>query len=61
MASLFSKPAMPKPAAPPPQVDDANARLSDADRAARKVGRRTTVLTGDNGLPDLGATTKAAA
>jgi hypothetical protein len=61
MGGLFgggSKPTPPPPVAPPPQVDDAQQRLNEQDRAAKRVGRKTTVLTGDNGLPDLGTTTR---
>ena len=41
---------------PPPQVDDATARMNEAERLAKRKGRKSTVLTSDNGLPDLGAT-----
>mgnify|MGYP001809673049 CR=1 FL=1 len=60
MATLFGGggPKPPAPAPPPPQVDDATARLNEQDRAARRSGRRTTVLTGDSGLPNLGTTTR---
>lgn len=59
MSTLFGGGPKPPPAiAPPPQVDDAMSRLNEQDRAARKQGRRSTLLTGDNGLPDLGSTTK---
>lgn len=52
------KPKPPPPIAPPPQVDDAQAKLNEQDRAAKRAGRRTTILTGDSGLPDLGSTTR---
>jgi hypothetical protein len=42
--------------APPPQVDDAVARMNEAERVAKRKGRKSTALTGDSGLPDLGAT-----
>jgi hypothetical protein len=59
MASMFGGgPKPPPPAPPPPQVDDATARLNEQDRAARRSGRRTSVLTSDTGLPDLGTTTR---
>ena len=59
MSSLFGGgPKPPPPAPPPPQIDDAIARINEQDRTARRSGRRTTVLTGDTGLPDLGTTTK---
>lgn len=62
MSGLFgggksSKPADPVPPPPPPQVDDATAKLNEQDRVARRSGRRSTILTGDAGLPDLGSTT----
>jgi hypothetical protein len=41
---------------PAPQVDDATARMNEAEKMAKRKGRKSTVLTGDNGLPDLGAT-----
>lgn len=61
MASMFGggpKPTPPAPPPPPPQVDDATARLNEQDRAARRSGRRTSVLTSDTGLPNLGTTTR---
>lgn len=54
MASLFSKPKVPQ-APPVPTVDDAAARQNAQDRMIRR-GRATTVLTSENGLPDLGTT-----
>jgi hypothetical protein len=59
ISGLFggSKPKVMTPA-PPPQVDDAAARMNEAERAAKRKGRKSTVLTGDNGLPDLGATSQ---
>lgn len=58
MSALFgSGPKPPAPPPPPPQIDDAASRLSEADRAARSAGRRTTIMTSDSGLPDLGTTT----
>lgn len=49
----------PRPVAPPPvpQIDDALARQRANDRALLRRGRGTTILTSDNGLPDLGTTT----
>ena len=59
MGSLFGTPKV-KAAPPPPMVDDALARRNQQDRTVRR-GRGTTVLTGDNGLPNLGSTTAPAA
>lgn len=56
MAGLFGGTPRVPAAVPPPQVDDAARRLNDADRAARRAGRQTTLLTGEFGLPDLGST-----
>jgi hypothetical protein len=39
-------------------VDDAQQRLNDQDRLAKRAGRKTTILTSEGGLPDLGTTTK---
>lgn len=62
MAGMFGGgPKPPAPIAPPPQVDDAQRQLNEQDRAAKRAGRKTTVLTGDSGLPDLGSTTKTGA
>lgn len=61
MSGLFGggasvpKPTMPSPA---PQVDDATARINSEDRANRRQGRRSTILTSDTGLPNLGTTTQ---
>ena len=57
MSALFSKPKFPAAAAPPPipTIDDAQARQNAMDRSIRR-GRGTTVLTGENGLPNLGST-----
>jgi hypothetical protein len=30
--------------------------MNEAEKMAKRKGRKSTVLTGDNGLPDLGAT-----
>ena len=43
---------------PPPQVDDATSRINAEDKAARAAGRKSTILTGDDGLPNLGSTTR---
>lgn len=43
---------------PAPQVDDATSRINAEDRVNQRKGRRSTILTGDTGLPDLGTTTK---
>lgn len=59
MTSLFSSPKIPTPP-PVPTVDDAQAQQNAMDRSIRR-GRGTTVLTGDNGLPDLGKTRTPAA
>lgn len=59
MASLIGgSPKLPAPVAPPPQVDDAQSRLNEQDRAAKRAGRKTTILTSEGGLPNLGSTTK---
>ena len=59
MGGLFGGgPKAPPPVAPPPQIDDAVARTNAEDASARKQGRRTTILTSDTGLPNLGTTTK---
>ena len=60
MSGMFGGggPKAPPPIAPPPQIDDATAKINAEDASARKKGRRTTVLTSDAGLPDLGSTTK---
>ena len=57
MTALFSKPKIPAAAAAPPipTIDDAQARQNAMDRSLRR-GCGTTVLTGENGLPNLGAT-----
>ncbi len=47
----------PTPVAPPPMVDDATARMNEQDKAGRRQGRRSTILTSEGGLPDLGTTT----
>ena len=59
MSSLFS-PKMPKPPtpAPPPMIDDARSKLNAVDRALRRRGRSTTILTSEAGLPNLGTTTQ---
>lgn len=60
MSGLFGggskKAADPPPPPPPPQVDDAVAKVNEQDKASRRQGRRSTILTGDAGLPDLGST-----
>lgn len=60
MATLLggSGPKPQPPAPPPPQVDDAVARMNEQDRVARRSGRRTSILTSESGLPDLGTTTQ---
>lgn len=60
IANLFGGGKTPKPvvAPPPPQVDDAAMRINEQDKAAKLAGRKSTVLTGDSGLPNLGSTTK---
>ena len=59
MSGLFS-PKIPKPtpAPPPPMIDDARSRLNEVDRALRRRGRSTSILTSESGLPDLGTTTQ---
>jgi hypothetical protein len=59
VTALFSKPDVPAPP-PVPTVDDAQARANATDRALRR-GRATTVLTSDQGLPDLGSTKRPTA
>lgn len=55
MSGLFGKaPAPPPPAPPPPMIDDARSKLDSVDKALRRRGRSTTILTGESGLPDLG-------
>jgi hypothetical protein len=51
------KPQAPSVPPPTPQVDDAVARMNDQDKVSRRQGRKSTILTSDNGLPDLGSTT----
>ncbi len=60
MSGLFGGGATPKVVQPPPapQVDDAVARINAEDTAARRQGRKTTVLTSDQGLPNLGTTSR---
>jgi len=41
---------------PPPQADDATAQINAEDQKARQTSRRSTILTSDDGLPNLGAT-----
>lgn len=59
MAALFGGgPKPPAASPPPPQIDDARARQNETDKALRRAGRRSVMLTGDSGLPDLGTTTR---
>lgn len=51
-------PKPPAPVAPPPQIDDSVSRVNAEDASARKQGRRTTILTSDTGLPNLGTTSR---
>jgi hypothetical protein len=39
-------------------VDDATAKINLEDAAARRQGRKTTILTSDSGLPNLGTTSR---
>jgi hypothetical protein len=32
--------------------------MNEQDRVARRSGRRTSILTSESGLPDLGTTTR---
>lgn len=59
MSGIFS-PKIPKAptAPPPPMIDDARSKLNNVDRALRRRGRSTTILTSESGLPDLGATSQ---
>lgn len=60
MAGLLGGGAKAQPAqvvAPPPQVDDATSKLNEQDKVNRRQGRKSTILTSDGGLPDLGSTT----
>lgn len=50
------KPKMPKPPPPVPQVDDASKMRNEQDRQYRRRAAGTTVLTGEQGLPNLGST-----
>lgn len=58
MSGLFggSKPTAPIPPPPIPQIDDAVAARNSSDQTNLQRGRATTVLTSNNGLPDLGST-----
>lgn len=59
MGGLFGGgPKPPAPVAPPPQIDDATSRVNAEDAAARRQGRKTTILTSDSGLPNLGTTSR---
>jgi hypothetical protein len=49
-------PAPPKPPPPVPQIDEGVKMRNEQDRLALRRGRGTTVLTSDQGLPNLGAT-----
>jgi hypothetical protein len=59
LLGLFGGGGAPKPILPPPppQIDDATARLNAEDKASRLAGRKSTILTSDSGLPNLGSTT----
>jgi len=59
MSSLFNPP---KPQAPPPvpQLDNAISARNASDTLAMRRGIGTTMLTGDQGLPDLGSVAKPA-
>lgn len=61
MSGLFggwaSTPKVVQPS-PAPQVDDATAKINSEDAAARRQGRKTTILTSDQGLPNLGTTSR---
>lgn len=48
MASLFSKPKIPKPTPTPPAptVDDARERIEESRTRRRRVGRTSTVKVG---------------
>ena len=54
-------PPPPKPPPPIPQIDDAVKMRNEMDRNTLKRGRGTTVLTSDQGLPNLGSTSTPAA
>lgn len=58
MSGLFG--GTPKVTQPPPapQVDDATAKINAEDAAARRQGRKTTILTSDQGLPNLGTASR---
>lgn len=60
MSGLFGGGSTPKVVqpSPAPQVDDATAKINAEDASARRQGRKTTVLTGDQGLPNLGTTSR---
>lgn len=57
MTGLLKQKAPPAPS-PTPQVDDATARLNEEQRTARRQGRKSTILTSDSGLPDLGSVSR---
>lgn len=50
-------PVMPPPA---PQVDDAIAKRRREDSSLARLGRASTVLTSEGGLPDLGSVSRLA-
>lgn len=60
MGALFNPP---KPQAPPPvpQIDNAISARNASDTAALRRGMGATMLTGENGLPNLGTVAKPAA
>lgn len=54
MGFLFPKPPPPPAPAPPvPRIDDALLRVRDRQRESRR-GAASTLLTSEEGLPDLG-------
>lgn len=61
--SFLSPKAPPPPEPPPPvpQIDNAVKMRNEQDRMYLRRGRGTTVLTGDQGLPNLGSTSTPSA
>ena len=61
MSGLFSTPKVPAPPAPPPPpptIDEGRAAAESRDQMLRRRGRRSTVLTGPEGVATPTATGK---
>lgn len=54
MSFLLPKAPTPKAAPPTPTIDDAVTRMRDRDRNVGRRGRAATILTSEEGLPNLG-------